>query len=373
VTDVIADPSPAFDADMRDLAYAYGQPRTRAVVKSRPEDFRVDEELKFSPDESGGHALLRVEKRNANTEWVARLLARHAGVRRVDVGYAGLKDRAAVTTQWFSIDLKGKPEPDWAEIGREDIVVLEESRHGRKLRRGALRGNRFTLRLREVSGDRAHLEQRLARIARTGVPNYFGEQRFGRDNLNQAAAMFADPGRRVRRFERGLYLSAARGWLFNQVLSRRVAEGTWERAVSGDAMVLDGSHSFFVIDEPDADIDARVTKGDIHPSGPLWGRGELPTRDKARQLEECSLAPHQEWCRGLERAGLEQQRRPLRVIPARLQWSWGEERDIYKKVETTDCLELSFALPAGAYATSLLRELVEYEAISSGWNRTDDE
>jgi len=358
VTDVIADPSPALDADMRDLAYAYGEPRACAVVKSRPEDFRVDEELKFSPDGSGGHALLRVEKRNANTEWVARLLARHAGVRPVDVGYAGLKDRAAVTTQWFSIDLKGRPEPVWAELGHEDIVVLEESRHRRKLRRGALCGNRFTLRLREVSGDRADLEQRLSCIATRGVPNYFGEQRFGRDNLNQAAAMFADPGRRAGRFERGLYLSAARSWLFNQVLSNRVAGGTWDRALPGDAMVLNGSHSFFVIDEPDADIDARVTRGDIHPSGPLWGRGELPTRDKARQLEVY--------------AGLEQQRRPLRVIPARVQWSWDEERDIDKQFETTDSLEISFALPAGAYATSLLREMVEYGAISSGWNRADD-
>jgi len=366
VTDVIVDPSPAFDADMRDLAYAHGQPRARAVVKSRPEDFRVDEELKFAPDGGGGHALLRVEKRNANTEWVARLLARHAGVRSVDVGYAGLKDRAAVTTQWFSIDLKGRPEPDWAKLGHEDIVVLEESRHRRKLRRGALRGNRFTLRLTEVNGDRADLEQRLARIATTGVPNYFGEQRFGHDNLAQAAAMFADPGRKVPRFERGLYLSAARSWLFNQVLSNRAAEGAWDRALPGDAMVLDGSHSFFVIDEPDVDIDARVTEGDIHPSGPLWGCGELPTRDKARQLEEYSLASYQEWCRGLERAGLEQQRRALRVIPARLQWSWGEERDIDNQVEATDCLELSFALPAGAYATSLLRELLEYGAIGSG-------
>ena len=372
MTDVIADPSPAVDADMRDLAYAYGQPRTRAVVKSRPEDFRVDEELKFAPDGSGGHALLRVEKRNANTEWVGRVLARHAGVRPVDVGYAGLKDRAAVTTQWFSIDLKGKPEPDWAAPGHEDIVVLEVSRHRRKLRRGVLRGNRFTLRLREVSGDRPDLEQRLACIAKTGIPNYFGEQRFGHDNLAQAAAMFADPGRRVRHFERGLYLSAVRAWLFNQVLTQRVADGTWDHALPGDAMALDGSHSFFVIDEPDADIDARLAVGDIHPSGPLWGRGELSTREEARRLEESSLAQYEEWRRGLESAGLEQQRRPLRVIPARVQWSWGEERDNDNQGETTDWLELSFALPAGAYATSLLRELVEYGAISSGSNGAYD-
>ena len=368
----VADPSPTFVVDMRDLAYAYGQPRASAVVKSRPEDFRVDEELKFVPDGDGGHALIRIEKRNANTEWVARLLARYAGVRPVDVGYAGLKDRAAVTTQWFSIDLNGRPEPDWAAIGHDDVVVLEATRHNRKLRRGALRGNRFTLRLRDVSGDRDDLEQRLARIVRTGVPNYFGEQRFGRDNLAQATAMFADPGLRVRRFERGMYLSAVRAWLFNQVLSQRVADGTWDRALPGDAMVLDGSHSFFVIDEPDADIDARVTKGDIHPSGPLWGRGELPTRDKARQLEESSVESYAEWCRGLERANLEQQRRPLRVIPSDLQWSWGKERENDGGQTTANWLELSFSLPTGTYATSLLRELVKYGTGSNHWNAADE-
>jgi len=216
-----------------------GQPDARGLIRSCPEDFRVDEELGFEADGEGEHLLIHLRKRNRNTDQVARQLARHAGVRARDVSYCGLKDRVAVTTQWFSIWLPGKPDPDWSSLEDDDVKILSQTRHRKKLPRGALRANRFTLVLRELEGDREALEKRLVRVLEQGVPNYFGEQRFGRggSNLQAAQSMFA--GHRVKdRHLRGLYLSAARSFLFNEVLAARIAEGNWNQVLAGEALML---------------------------------------------------------------------------------------------------------------------------------------
>lgn len=332
-------------------AYASGAPSITGVMRALPEDFAVEEVLGFEPDGEGEHVLIHIRKRNANTEWVARQLARFAGVKPMDVSYAGMKDRNAVTTQWFSIGLAGKPEPDWKQIENDDIQVLHVARHRRKLRRGALKGNRFRLHITKLSGDLAGLEECLQRVARDGVPNYFGEQRFGfnHDNLRRADAMFRGEFRERDRHKRGIYLSAARSYLFNEVLSRRVSDGTWNVPLPGEALMLAGSHSFFVADEIDATILARIAEGDIHPSGPMWGRGELASHAEARGLEQEVLAAHGDWCAALEKEGLEQERRALRLPVQDLSWIIDAEQQV---------LTLSFMLDAGSYATTVLREVV---------------
>lgn len=340
----------AHPTDDTDLPFAFGGPAGSGRLRAEPEDFVVREIPICVPDGSGEHVWLHIRKRNANTEWVARQIARFAGAAPRDVSFAGLKDRRAVTEQWFSVQLPGRADPDWVRLEVEGVTVLQAARHSRKLRRGALRGNRFEIRVRGFDGDRALTEARLRALAARGVPNYFGTQRFGRDggNLEAAARMLRGEGRRPARHERGLYLSAARSHLFNQVLAARVAAGTWDTLLDGDVLQLDGGRAWFVADAGDPDLPRRLQGMEVHPTGPLWGRSDPATQGVARALELACLEPWREWCAGLERAGLEQDRRALRVRAAELSWSWADESE----------LSLAFALPSGSYATALLRELV---------------
>ncbi|HET6434509.1 MAG TPA: tRNA pseudouridine(13) synthase TruD, partial [Xanthomonadaceae bacterium] len=199
------------------LPRAHGEPVLRAVVRSTPEDFRVEELDGFAASGSGEHLLLTIEKRGMNTVFAAQRIARWAGVPEAAIGYAGLKDRHAVTTQRFSVHLPGRDPPPLEALEGEGLRVLDATRHARKLPRGALAGNRFGLLLREVEGEPAAIDARLRAIGARGVPNYFGEQRFGHGagNVGKALAMFG--GRRVRRDQRAILLSAARSELFNRV------------------------------------------------------------------------------------------------------------------------------------------------------------
>ena len=332
---------------MSDLPYAYGTPPLAAQLRSSPEDFLVEEILGYEADGEGEHALLWVEKRGANTDWVARELARFAGVPPLAVGYAGLKDRHAVTRQAFTVQLAGKPDPDWHAFPHAEVKVLAAARHKRKLKRGALRGNRFVLVLRQVEGDRARAEEVLGRIAARGVPNYFGEQRFGRGggNVEQARAMFA--GRRVDRDKRSFLLSAARSHLFNEVLAARVERDAWDSPLDGEIWSLAGTRSWFGPEPFDAALAERLARGDIHPSGPLWGQGETPARGEAAELETAIALANADLVEGLAAARMDQERRPLRLMPQQFRWRWLE----------SDALELAFELPAGAYATVVVREL----------------
>lgn len=330
-------------------ARAHGGAALTARIRSVPGDFAVDEIDAFAPSGAGEHLLLTVEKRGMNTAFAARRIAAWAGVAESAIGYAGLKDRHALTRQRFSVWIPKKIAPEIDALQSEDLRVLEHAWHARKLPRGALAGNRFALTLREVEGDAAAIEARLQAIAGRGVPNYFGEQRFGRggDNVSKALSMFA--GRRVAREERGHLLSAARSELFNRVLAARVAASCWDTGLDGEVWVLDGSRSVFG-PEPWSDALAeRLARFDIHPSGPLWGRGELRTQADARALELATL--DDEYLRalreGLERAGMDQERRALRLQPEGLEFDWPEP----------GVLRLRFSLPAGCYATTVLAEL----------------
>jgi len=332
-----------------DWPRAFGIPQLSGVIRSTPEDFQVDEVLGFEADGDGTHAFLKIRKKNANTEWVAKQLARFAGVCQVDVGYAGLKDRRAVTTQWFSVDLAGREEPDWHSLTEGGIEFVEITRHRRKLKRGALKGNRFKLVIRELEGDISLLEDRVSKIANDGVPNYFGEQRFGFSNLEKASAMFSGQLKKVRRPEKSMYLSAARSWLFNKILAARVAAGTWNQPIVGDVMMLSGTQSIFPVEAVDDEIQKRISEFDVHPTGAMWGSGELASTLDVNALEQSVANDEKPFCDGLKRAGLKQQRRALRLIPKVLQM---------KQIDS-DSVELQFELAAGSYATVVLRELFD--------------
>ncbi|GMQ88342.1 MAG: tRNA pseudouridine(13) synthase TruD [Gammaproteobacteria bacterium] len=332
------------------LAFASGRPTVSACIRQTPEDFQVNEIPLLEPDGAGEHVWLLIRKRLENTAQVASLLAKFSGVPLRDVSYAGMKDRQAVTEQWFSVQLPGQDDPDWMALNSESITVIRHARHSRKLRRGALKGNTFRLVLRELEGDPAALDKRLAHISNAGVPNYFGEQRFGRDgsNLHTALQLFKNPKRRMTWTKRGLALSAARSFLFNQVLSHRVAAGNWNQVIAGDALQLQGSHSFFIAETLEPELVTRIEQQDVHPTGPLYGRGECGVLADCLQLETEILAGYPEWLAGLKALGLKQARRALRVPVEGLEWRW----------TGADELELVFSLSAGAYATSVLREMV---------------
>lgn len=337
-------------------ARAFGGPPLRGVLRAAAEDFRVVEDLGFDPSGEGEHVLLNVEKTGANTDWVAAGLAEFAGVERRAVGFCGLKDRHAVTRQAFSIQLPARADPDWSALQLEGVRILSSARHHRKLRRGSHRGNHFVIRLRSVAGDQALAGQRMREIATHGVPNYFGEQRFGRDgsNLAQARQLFA--GRRLGRVQRGFALSAARAWLFNAVLDRRVGQGSWNTALPGDVWMLDGSQSVFGPEPLDDILLQRVATGDIHPTGPLWGAGALRSADQVRALEQQVVDANADLCRGLERLDLQQERRALRLPVADFAFEW----------LAADALELRFSLPSGAFATAVLQELCDWHAAAPG-------
>ncbi|WP_414614660.1 tRNA pseudouridine(13) synthase TruD [Stenotrophomonas geniculata] len=338
------------------LPLAFGAPLLTARIRTTPDDFQVDELPAFEATGEGEHLLLHIRKRGANTVHVAKVLAKWAGLPEMAVSYAGMKDRHAVTTQRFSVHLPKRIAPDLAELASDEIEVLEATWHNRKLQRGALAGNRFKLVLREVQGDAAAIGERLQQVAERGLPNWFGEQRFGRDGGNVPAALAMFGGRRMRKDQRSLLLSAARSALFNRVLAARVEQGNWDQPLEGEVWMLDGSRSVFG-PEPYTDVLAeRLARFDIHPSAPLWGEGELRSTDAARELELVALDDEESKAlrAGLEGARLKQERRALRLRPALLQHQWLAD----------DVLELSFALPPGCYATAVLHELGPVEDAS---------
>ncbi|MCG2634051.1 MAG: tRNA pseudouridine(13) synthase TruD [Gammaproteobacteria bacterium] len=324
-------------------------PLTTGLIKAMPEEFVVGESLSFELSGEGTHHYLLLRKTGANTEWVARQLARFAEVSGRVVGYAGRKDRQAVTDQWFSVELPARRELDWNTLNLPGVELLKHQRHGRKLRIGALRENHFQLVIREADGDWQQLERRLEQIMESGIPNYFGPQRFGHQgrNLAKAEALFTRK-LRLKRKDAGLYYSAARSALFNDVLARRVQQGNWNQGISGDVLMLDGSHSHFTIEQPDEQTIARIESGDLHPTGPLHGRGESAVQLECLGLEEEAMAARPALKSGLEQARLDPDRRALRVRPRHLTWQQHDNQ-----------LRLAFSLPAGSYATALLAELVE--------------
>ncbi|GMR05793.1 MAG: tRNA pseudouridine(13) synthase TruD [Gammaproteobacteria bacterium] len=339
--------NPSYQLDA--LPHAFPQLLISAEIRTVPEDFIVDEELGFSPTGDGEHVFLHIRKRGRNTEDLARALARQSNVPRKAVSYAGLKDRNAVTSQYFSVHLPGKDDPDWQDMADSSLELLSINRHRKKIRRGGLQNNGFRLLLREFDGNKELAEQRLAQIKSNGVPNYFTAQRFGHDanNLHQADEMLMNGRRTKDRFKRNIYFSAARSWLFNLLLAERIRSNTWNKAIQGDSMMLSGSRSCFHIDTVDDEIRKRIDELDISPTGPLWGSGSSMLTNEAAEVELASLSDWKSWKEGLEKAGQQMARRSLRMPVTDLSWNWPEENQ----------LELKFSLLPGGYATAVLREL----------------
>lgn len=328
---------------------AWGAPCGRAVLKASPEDFRVTEIMDIDLSGTGEHLWLLIEKRNQNTEEVARQLARGAAVKLRDVSYAGIKDRKAVTSQWFSLQLPGREDPDLSALWSNNLRCLAARRHSRKLQRGAHAANHFVIRLNQLQADLPALEDRLQQIATQGVPNYFGPQRFGRDgsNLHDARNWAMREALPPARGTRSRLLSTARSLLFNQLLARRVADASWNQVLPGDCLAFTHSRSQFAAERMDAG-DPRIAALDLHPTGPLWGLGEPPVSGQTLALEQTVIQAEPVLARWLENAGLEQARRILRLPIKALAWHY----------PSPNSLELEFTLPTGCFATAVLRELV---------------
>jgi tRNA pseudouridine13 synthase len=344
MTHTAAEPSP-----MRAFGASLGTGRMRVA----PEDFVVGERLSFPPKGSGPHWLLRVRKRAANTQWVARQLATHARVPPRDVGYAGLKDRHAVTEQWFSVPARPDGGPDWAGFRDPECEIVEQHRHDRKLKPGAARANRFDILVRDCVVDAEALATRVAALRAQGAPNAFGVQRFGRsgDNAARGRAMLRGELHVPDRQERGLLLSAVRSEVFNAVLAARLADGSWCSARPGECLMLEGTHSTFVAAAADADITRRLAELDLHPTGPLIGSGEPRCTGVARDYEESLLAPYAATIALLDAARVECDRRALRIAVREL------------SVTPEDGgLRFRFELAGGAYATTVIEQFVAVDA-----------
>jgi len=315
-----------------DWTRAYGSQLFAACIRATPADFDVTEELGYEFDGTGEHDFLYVEKIGANTEWVSRALAKFADVPANDVGYSGLKDRNAVTRQWFSVPRWNSP--DWSAFELEGISILDVQRHSKKLRRGAHKANHFRIVLRDIGGNTESLAERLQTIATQGVPNYFGPQRFGREGGNIRLADDWAAGKRLPRHKRSIAISSARSFLFNEALAQRVIDGTWNHIVPGDLANLDGTGSVFSVEDIDADIERRCTEMDIHPAAEMSGDGS-----------DCG---HQVWQKAFNNGRVKPGSRSLRLRVSDLQ------ADV-----RADSIELTFMLGRGSFATSVLREIVD--------------
>ncbi len=336
--------------DMQNLTWLHGKPQGTGLIKASPEDFVVIEDLGFGPDGDGEQLLLRILKNGCNTRFVADALAKYLKVPAREVSFAGQKDKHAVTEQWFCVRLPGKEMPDMSGFELEGCQVLEYARHRRKLRLGALKGNRFTLVLREVS-DRADIEQRLNTILHRGVPNYFGSQRFGiaGNNLHQAVR-WAQTNAPIRdRNKRSFYLSAARSAMFNQIVSERLKKPDFNQVIDGDALQLAGRGSWFVATQEELpELQSRVDSGELLITAPLPGDGSWGTQNAALEFEQQCVAGETDLQGLLVRERVEAARRAMLVMPKELNWSWWDDITV----------ELNFWLPAGSFATSVVRELM---------------
>ena len=334
---------------MLELAYLKTAPKQTALLKAECADFVVKENLGYSMAGEGEFVAVRVRKTDANTLFVGEKLAQFAGISARNMSYAGLKDRRAVTEQWFSLQMPGKTTPDFGDFQLEGIEILEVTRHNRKIRTGSLDSNYFEILLRDAM-ETDDLKVRLENLSKFGFPNYFTEQRFGRDGHNLIQALRWAKGEiQVKDRKKGsFYLSAARSEVFNLVVSERLKQGVANRVLPNDIVQLSGSHSWFVADEKE-DLDVlqlRLEQGDLQLTAPLIGETAQP----ACSLENDIVQQHQDIVNLMKQERLKPARRPLLMKPKDFNWQFEETG-----------LRLKFYLPAGSYATALVRELVNIE------------
>ncbi len=366
-------------ASLDNLAFAYGFPVLQATLKREFADFRVDEQLGFQFSGEGEHLCICVEKTNYSTVDVARRLSQLCGVSQSAIGYAGMKDRRAVAKQWFSLQLAEDQETGLAKFESKALRIVDQCRNARKIKIGSHKSNHFRIRLRNCQGLQAEFEARLNRINSGGVPNYFGEQRFGQElsNLTQVQSLMesvlrgggaeatATKALLRQKFKRGMLFSAARSYLFNQLLSVRVEQGSWNHYLPGDVLNLDGTNCSLVLNnelEWDQLLQRRLESFDIHITGLLPGlvdtKDKYVSSGKAADIEDAVCKQFALLTEGLRYFGLRASRRALRHSPIDLGWQWTESELAESRGGAYDLL-LDFSLVKGAYATSLLRELCD--------------
>lgn len=337
-------------SDPSALPYATEAIPLSGEIRARPEDFRVEEIPAYEPAGNGDHLFVFFEKTDLGTPEAIRRLARALGSDPAQAGYAGLKDRRAVTRQWASFLRADADRLHHAEDGT--IRVLRAERHPHKLRTGHLRGNRFDILVRGAPSDRvADLRRQLDELARRGVPNYFGPQRFGRDgqNLEDAARWLLLGGHPPKqRFRRKLLVSTLQSAVFNELLAERVKRGQLDSLVDGDLVQKLDTGGLFVSSETAADQE-RAARFELSATGPMFGAKMRWPEREARRLEEAALA---RW--GIDEATMSSFRK-----------AGPGTRRAYRvplsnpAVEgTPEGIRLSFGLPSGAYATVVLREIL---------------
>ena len=335
------------------FTYLYGQPTSTGFLRSEMADFKVFENLPFQPCGEGEHLFIHVRKTGENTAFIAKQLAKHFGVKENLVSYAGLKDRFAVTEQWFGIHVPGKTVFDLSELSIEGVEVLSSARHNKKLRIGALTGNSFQITLKKVT-EVEELVRRWHAIVAHGVPNYFGEQRFGIEggNIEKALSLFS--GTKVKdKKKRGIYLSAARSLIFNTMIDERIKNNQFDQLTDGDVCMLAGTQSVFIADEVDDSIIKRFSEKDIDITAPMWGAGELMSTKQIQVFEQSIGSQFQAFCDGLAKFGLKQERRRIRLCVDNANITVTKDGE-------NNTVVLDFSLPAGSYATTVIRELLDY-------------
>jgi tRNA pseudouridine13 synthase len=328
---------------------AHGETPVSGDVRVEPADFVVEERLGFEADGGTAHRLLLVEKVGTNTLFVARALAARAGKPQSEVGFAGLKDRRALARQWFSVPAS-RESASFVGYAGDGFRVLRELPHSRKLRRGALAGNDFRIRVRGLQGKAEAIAARIELLKSSGLPNYFGAQRFGRQGANLGRVRnWLDTGRLPKaREQRAFLLSSARALAFNAVLSARVLGSTWNRLLPGEVINLSGSQSVFASAYPDEGLHKRLREGDVSPTGPLCGAGGVPPTGEAGRIESDALAGVAPIPALLAAVGMRGERRALLLRPV----------DLRHRVDA-EALDLEFSLPRGGFATSVLREILD--------------
>ncbi|VTX75567.1 tRNA pseudouridine(13) synthase TruD [uncultured Aggregatibacter sp.] len=335
---------------MMDLAYLQKTPpKQTALLKAEYADFVVKEQLGYDMSGDGEFVAVKVRKTDCNTLFVGEQLAKFAGISARNMSYAGLKDRKAITEQWFSLQMPGQPTPDFSQFSLEGVEILDVTRHQRKIRIGSLQGNHFEILLRNAE-EIDELKVRLDFLAKNGFPNYFTEQRFGRDgnNLTQALRWASGEIKVKDRHKRSFYLSAARSEIFNLIVSKRMELNLAQYILVSDVLQLNGSHSWFVVDESEdlAQLQQRLAQQDVLLTAPLIGEEEKSAVDFENEI----FAQHQALFPLMRQERMKAARRPILMQPQQFQWQF-----------EPNGLRLKFYLPAGSYATALVRELVNVE------------
>lgn len=342
---------------LEELAYLHGKPSASAKLKVQPEHFIVREKLGFEFAGEGEHLMLLVRKRGENTKFVANELAKVCGILSKNVGWSGLKDRHAVTEQWLSFHMPKHEEVDFSTFLKQypHIQILKTTRHNKKLRPGDHQSNEFVVTLTEVD-DVNSVTSRLELVSKLGVPNYFGEQRFGRNgnNLEEARRWGRENVRTRNQNKRSMYLSAARSWIFNQIVSKRIMNGGLDIAIDGDLVKV--NHEQVLVNEDNIELlsDYKITAA-------LAGDNDLPTHNAAKALEQAVVDSEPDLMALIRGNRMRHDRREVILHPQHLKWDLSASE-----------VTLAFELSSGSFATSVIRELINEVAFERVFDQTND-